>query len=249
MVQTFLRDLRAFCSPIWVVLGFLFCSLVGLAISAIAGSSNGLHVMGRSWARFSLWAAGVHVDFEGEENIPQEGAAVFACNHASQFDILALYAALPLQFRFVVKKELFRIPFFGYVMRTTGYIPIDRSGGREAIRSLQAAAAQVQEGTSVVVFPEGTRSPDGRLRPFKVGGILLAIKAGCPVVPVAISGSHRVLPKGSFRVRPGRIRVKIGPPIPTVESGKPRPKEALVQHAWEAVCERLEAENRPAGSR
>lgn len=174
--------------------------------------------------------AGVKLHVTGLENIPSGGPVVFASNHASQFDIPVLYLALGVQFRFLVKKELFSIPLFGTAMRRAGYIPIDRSGGRAAVLSLKKAAQRIKEGTSIVVFPEGTRSPDGRLQPFKAGGMQLAIQAGCPIVPVAISGSHEVLPKGSLTLKPGLITVAIGKPIDPNGS-----KDDVTKKTWDAI--------------
>lgn len=211
----------------------------------ITGSGDPAHNVGRLWGRFVLWGSRVKVDVTGREHIPAGVPVVFASNHASQFDIPILYQVLPVQFRFLVKKELFKIPVFGAAMRRTGYIPIDRTRGKAALQSLREAADRIREGTSVVVFPEGTRSSDGRLSSFKVGGMILAIKAQCPVVPVAISGSHKILPKGSLRIRSGRVRVSIGPPVPTMNADGPRLKEELTAEVWEAIASMLAEDNRP----
>jgi len=238
---------RAFLAPAVIVLSFVLLAVLAIAASMVTGSGDPAHRVGRIWARIALRAAGVKVRVGGRGHIPRGEPVVFACNHASQFDIPVVYAALPVQFRFLVKKELFRIPLFGLAMRRTGYIPVDRAGGKAALRSLEEAAARIREGTSVVIFPEGTRSPDGRLRPFKAGGILLAVKAGCRVVPVAVSGSHRILPKGTLKVRSGEVRVGIGPAVNTVrEGGRSRSKDDVAMDVWNAIAAMLEEENRPA---
>jgi 1-acyl-sn-glycerol-3-phosphate acyltransferase len=162
-----------------------------------------------------LLVSGVRVHVEGLEKIDVRHAYVFAANHQSQFDIFALLGYLPLQFRWLAKKELFRIPLFGTAMKHADYIPIDRTNRKQAFKSIDLAAAKVREGTSIVIFPEGTRSVDGKLKSFKKGGFFLAIKSGRPVVPVSISGTHEILPKDSFRLRPGAVWVYIGDPIPT----------------------------------
>jgi 1-acyl-sn-glycerol-3-phosphate acyltransferase len=154
-------------------------------------------------------------------------------------DIPVLYLALPVQFRFIVKKELFKIPLFGLAMKKTGYIPVDRSGGRESLKSIQEAAAKIKSGTSVVVFPEGTRSHDGNLGPFKLGGMLVALKANCRIVPVAISGSHHILPKGARIARCGDINVFIGRPLTTEIDGKAKSREKITQEVWEAILDLL----------
>jgi 1-acyl-sn-glycerol-3-phosphate acyltransferase len=178
-------------------------------------TGNGPHLIARLWARLILMATLVKVDVTGRENLDANGTYVFAANHSSMYDILVLLACLPVQFRWLAKEELFRIPFFGRAMRKCGYIPVNRSDPREGIRSLRQAAKQIKAGASVVIFPEGTRSVDGLIGGFKKGGISLALRAGQPLVPVSISGAHRALPTHSLRVRPGPIKVVIDAPIPT----------------------------------
>ncbi|NDY41680.1 1-acyl-sn-glycerol-3-phosphate acyltransferase [Dissulfurirhabdus thermomarina] len=220
---------------------------VAIAMSLVTRSGDAAHRLGRRWSRWLLAAAGVEVEVTGREHLAGlPGGLVIAANHASQLDILALFVALPIQFRFVAKKELFHLPLLGPAMRFTGYIPIDRSGGRSAVESLNRAAEVVRSGVAVLIFPEGTRSPDGRLRPFKPGGVLLARKAGTPVLPVAISGSHRCLPRGSILVRPGRIRVRLLPPVDPVGPGGPKGKDALTRELHQAILSGLDPGNRPA---
>lgn len=179
-------------------------------------SPNYMHITGRIWGIVSLRLAGVRLKVEGRENLPNDGQPViFAGNHQSNFDILAYFAGLPLQFRWMAKEELFHIPLFGLAMRRSGYIPIDRSDRRKAMQSMSVAAERIRGGTSVVIFPEGTRSGDGRLQEFKKGGLLIALKAQVPIVPVAISGSGKALPKNSFIFRPGTIHLRILPPLAT----------------------------------
>ncbi|MDH5715593.1 MAG: 1-acyl-sn-glycerol-3-phosphate acyltransferase, partial [Candidatus Aminicenantes bacterium] len=158
---------------------------------------------------------GARVEVRGAENVIRGGPQIFASNHQSICDILVLAGYLPVQFRWIAKKELFRIPFMGWHMSRGGYIRIDRSSMSQSARSVREAAAQIRGGKSVVIFPEGTRSPDGHLQPFKRGAFSLAILAQVPVVPIAIDGSHKVVRKGSLRIHPGRIRVVIDKPIPT----------------------------------
>lgn len=152
---------------------------------------------------------------KGGQQLSSKTPYVFAANHLSQFDIFALQGYLTMDFRWLAKKELFQIPIFGAAMRMVGYIPVDRSRGRKALVSLNEAAARVAAGTSVVIFPEGTRSKDGKLHPFKSGAMVLAIKAGVPIVPVAIKGTYEVLPKGKLLARSGHVELTIGSPIET----------------------------------
>jgi len=134
-------------------------------------------------------------------------------NHQSDFDILIALAHIPVQFRWIAKKELFAIPIFGAAMRSAGYIEIDRSNREKAIRSIDEAALRIRSGKSVMTFPEGTRSPDGHIKAFKQGAFHLAIQSGVPIIPVTIIGSGRIMPKRSLRIKPGQIKMVIGKPI------------------------------------
>ena len=135
-------------------------------------------------------------------------------NHQSDFDIFIVLAHVPVQFRWLAKKELFHIPIFGPAMRTAGYIEIDRQNRERAFKSLDEAAEKIGQGKSVMTFPEGTRSRDGRMKPFKQGTFYLAIKSGAPIIPVSIIGSGEIMPKRSLQVNPGRIIMAIDKPIP-----------------------------------
>ncbi|HKJ05333.1 MAG TPA: lysophospholipid acyltransferase family protein [Geopsychrobacteraceae bacterium] len=196
------------CVYLWTFLVILF----GVPFSFI--SPDYLHNCAIIWAKGCLRLAGVRIKVEGSEHL-QNRSAVYIANHQSQFDILAMYACLPIQFRWMAKRELFDIPLFGMAMRRCDYIPIDRSNRRKAMQSMITAAQRIKDGTSVIVFPEGTRSPDGKLLPFKKGGFLIALKAQAPIVPIAIDGSFSLLPRGSFLVRPGEIKVTILPAVET----------------------------------
>ncbi|VAW39348.1 Acyl-CoA:1-acyl-sn-glycerol-3-phosphate acyltransferase [hydrothermal vent metagenome] len=174
-------------------------------------------VFPRMWARITCRIAGVRVQIEGLENIEADQTYIFAANHASQFDIFTLQGYFPHDFRWIAKKELFRIPIFGTAMQRTGFIAMDRTHGRAALKSLNKAAEQIAGGTSVIIFPEGTRSRDGRLHPFKAGAIMLAIKAGVPVVPIGINGTYEILPKGRLLADSGEVVIRVGTPIPTAD--------------------------------
>lgn len=189
----------------------------------------------RRWARAILRAAGVRVEMEGAEGL-RRGPQVLVANHESWFDVLVLSAYLPVDYRFVAKKELARIPIFGPAWQACGHIAIDRQDREAAIESLGEARRQVDdESPTIVMFPEGTRSPDGALHAFKKGAFVLAIQAGVPVVPAGIVGSRAVMEKGSFRVRAGTIRVRIGEPIP-VEGLTHGDRNRLASTARDAVA-------------
>jgi len=182
-------------------------------ISTLFDASGRIHAAhARLWARLMLELNRVNVTVCGSELLP-EGPVIFMSNHQSNFDILSLLAAMPRRFYWIAKKELFEIPLFGHSMRRGGYIPLDRSDGRKALQSLDEAAATIRQGKSVVLFPEGTRTTDGKLLPFKRGGFVLARKADVPVIPVTINGSGRINPANQFRLYSGDISITIHPPV------------------------------------
>ncbi len=194
----------------------------------------------RRWVRLLLGLAGVRVRLDGVDRVDWSGPVVAVANHQSWFDVFTLIATLPGHTRFVAKKELGRIPIFGPAWRRCGHISLDRSDRAKAVESLEGASRKVREDKlTLVLFPEGTRSPDGRLQAFKKGAFVLAIRAGVPIVPIGIAGSRAVMPKGSFRIHPGEIRVRIGEPIP-VEGLDHASRNELMSRARAAVAELME---------
>lgn len=175
--------------------------------------SNAVIRAGKLWSRIMLAAVGARVVYHDLQRAREHLPCIFIANHQSMIDIWVMFAVIPLSTRFVAKQELFRIPVFGWAIASCGCIGIDRTNRAEAIRSLRAAGEQIRAGRSVVLYPEGSRSPDGRLRPFKKGAFHLALQAAVPIVPVVITGSYDVLPPRSLRVRPGRVEVHLEPPI------------------------------------
>jgi 1-acyl-sn-glycerol-3-phosphate acyltransferase len=171
--------------------------------------------LAQCWAAFNLWAFGINVRPRRLAALDPKRPYIFMSNHRSQLDPLAVIAALPdFQLRWVAKKELIDVPVFGWALQRGGHIVIDRSDQRQAITTLRAAREQMLAGVSVVIFPEGTRSSaEQGLLPLKKGGFMLALETGFPIVPVAIRGSHALLPKGSWHIREGDIEVVIGKPI------------------------------------
>ncbi len=162
-----------------------------------------------------LTIGGIKVVVEGKEHIPATGSCIFVANHSSHFDIPASMIGIgTTRLRIIYKKELERIPIFGWAMKWTGmYIAINRGRGTEAQQSLEKAIHRIRNGDSVILYPEGTRTSDGNLQPFKRGAFNLAVKAGVPIVPVTINGSYRILPKDSFHIKPGTISIIIGEPV------------------------------------
>lgn len=188
--------------------------LAAAVLAATRGYADGqLRFLARWWGRTICRLAGVRPRINGLANLDGKRPYIFVANHQSQFDIFVLQGYFEYDFRWLAKKELFQIPLLGWGMRRSGYIPVDRGHGRQALASLGVAAQRIAAGTSVVIFPEGTRSPDGQLLPFKAGGMVLAIKAGVEVVPMAIAGTHEILPKGRLLPRPGSVCIEIGRPI------------------------------------
>lgn len=172
-----------------------------------------VHRYARVWGKTALLVNHVKVRMDGLEELDGKGPYIFMSNHQGSYDIFALLAHLPFQFKWLAKKELFSIPFFGWTMAAAGYISIDREGTRETVKALNEAAEKIREGMSVVIFPEGSRSPDGSIQPFKKGGFTLAIKSGVPIVPIAITGSRDIMPKDKLTAASGEIRIRMSPPI------------------------------------
>lgn len=189
------------------------------------------------WGRSLLWLLGVEVLVEGSGNAPT-GAAVFAANHTSALDIPILFSHLPADFRILHKRSMYFMPILGLYLYFGGHIGIDRGNPFRAKRSLHRAAERIRSGTSVAVFPEGTRSPDAGVQTFKRGSFLLALEAGVPVVPVSLVGIKRLAPGGLLRMKPGQVRMVIHQPVATV--GR-TPEEAAtlaeeVRHVVAATC-------------
>jgi len=199
--------------------------------------------IGGAWSRVLLRLLRVEVVAEGLEHVPA-GPAVYAANHASALDILIVFGHLPVDFRIIYKRSLSLVPFVGWAIRLGGHLPIDRRHPFRARRSLDAAARRIRGGTSVVVFPEGTRSPDGTVRRFKRGSFSLAIAAGVPVVPVSLVGVKGVVPRGLPSVRPGTVRAVLLPPVP-VAGREPEDAEALAEEVRTIVASPLSFRGAP----
>ncbi len=203
-----------------------------------SGRSYAVHA--RLWARLALALNNTPVTLQGAEHLP-DGPFIMMSNHQSGFDILSLIAAVPRRIYWIAKKELFDIPVFGPSMRRGGYIPLDRSDGRKALKSMDHAASIIRQGSSVVMFPEGTRTKDGRLLPFKRGGFMLAVRAGVPVIPVTINGSGRVNPGGLIRLYSGGITITLHPGIVIPEGmKKSEAEEWLMEKVRESIDSCLE---------
>lgn len=203
--------------------GTLILALVAVAVSWIPPRGNGMLFIARAWSRCLLAAAGVRVEVEMHPRLRAAAERgdnqVYMANHASYMDIPALLTVIPTQVRFAAKRSLFSIPIFGWSLWAGGFIPVDRKNRARARDAFAIAVRRLRGGASVLFFPEGTRSHDGGLGTFERGGFLLAIKSGVPVVPVGVEGTYGVMPRHRLTVRPGRVTVRLGEPVPTAGLG------------------------------
>jgi 1-acyl-sn-glycerol-3-phosphate acyltransferase len=189
----------------------------------------------RRWARAILWAAKVKVEMQGLEKLHVDRPQIIVSNHQSWFDVFVLAAHLPVRYRFVAKQELAKIPVFGPAWRSCGHVSVDRGNKEAAVEALDQAWREVrEERLTMILFPEGTRSRDGRLQPFKKGAFVLAVQGQVPIVPMAVVGTREIMAKGDTRVRSGTVTVRIGTPIPT-EGSTIRDRNRLLQASWDAI--------------
>ncbi|MEK6757475.1 MAG: lysophospholipid acyltransferase family protein [Bacteroidota bacterium] len=194
------------------------------------------HSVARAWSRFILWIFGIKVTVRGVEHLDASKHYIYVSNHASMFDIPAVVVGIPDDLRFVLKKELTKVPLWGWALKYGHYITIDRGKARDAVKSLEEAAERMRTGASVILFAEGTRTRDGKLQPFKRGAFALAARAGVPIVPVAINNTFRILPKGSIHVRPANIEMVLDKPISTQDIETREGEVKLMAEVREAIA-------------
>lgn len=216
-------------------------SVVWISIAFVAtlltfNRNTALVLARRCWAPGLLWGAQADFRVEPNPNIDWKTPHIYAMNHQSMLDIVCAFAGLPVNIRFVAKHSLAYVPFLGWYMWLTGMVFINRSNRFKAVESLKLAGKRIREGANIIAYPEGTRTVDGKVQPFKKGPFVLAIEAGVPIVPVAIEGSHQALPTGGFRLRPRVIRMKLGAPIPTVGRA-PGERDALLREVRDAIIQ------------
>lgn len=199
---------------IFAVITFFAGSLLVLLLILFGMNRRKAFVsVSRPWAAAVLKVAGIKLTVSGLENVSFDGPKVIVSNHQGNFDIPILISVLPLDFRFLVKKELFRVPFFGWYLKGRGDIPIDREKGKKAHHTLKISAELVKKGSPMLIFPEGTRSRDGSLGRFKRGSLVLAYDSGAKIMPVGINGSFDIQKKGGFMISPSIVSVNIGKPV------------------------------------
>lgn len=206
----FLRSLWAWFVIVVATLGF---GIPSIFAAFVPPRGEWYLPFARGWARVVLAGTGVRVRAAGRERAAASDGCIYFANHESLFDIFVLLAVLPGRLRFLAKKSLFSVPVLGWSMAAAGYVPVDRDDRRQAAESLDIAAARLRAGMRVIIFPEQTRTRTGELLPFKKGGVLLALRTGAPIVPVAIAGTFAIQQRGGFWLSPGRVEVEIGDPI------------------------------------
>ena len=178
----------------------------------ITGDANFMYWVFIGALRVTMRIAGIHIRVEGTEHIPP-GVCVFASNHASNIDPVALVPNIPRRVALLAKKEVFSVPILSKALHLARLVPVDRADREAAAESVDIAVEYLKEGLSFLVYPEGTRSPDGHLLPFKKGTFVMAIRAGVPVVPVSLAGTQRLMRKGDWTLHPGEVVVRYGPPV------------------------------------
>lgn len=231
--------IQTVCIIVWTVLVTFFWGIVVILASFIINNENFTHNLAKIWAKSILFAGRIRVTVTGYSNIDPGRSYIYMSNHQSNFDIPVLLAYLDIQFRWLAKAELFKIPIFGYAMKRAGYISIDRSNRKSAFESLKEAAKKIRNGVSVLIFPEGTRSRDGNIRPFKKGGFALAVDSGVPVVPIVIHGTWSIMSKKGIRIKPGNVVIEILKPIETSDYTR-KTRDDLMEKVGQAICRSFE---------
>jgi len=226
------------------LLSFLLVLLIGTPLviyAVISGNTDPLYRTGIYCAAWVTRLGGIRVQVRGREKIPAGQAVVFMANHQSNADAPALFPCLP-PVLVLVKQEIFTIPVFGRAMRQRGFIPVDRAHRERAIQAVDEASESLRAGHSFVIFPEGTRSPDGRLQRLKKGGFIMALKAQALIVPVSISGGRKIMEKGDWAIHSGAMQVSFHDPISTVGRSL---DDGIIDEVRSAILEGLEEDERP----
>lgn len=226
----------------------LYILMVGpflLVYTLVSRNPDPLYWAGISGVMFFVRAVGVRVRVVGKERIPP-GVCLFVANHTSSADAPAVVGAIPRRIAILLKESLFRYPIVGQAFRLARFIPVNRRERDAAVESLEKAIAELRAGQSFLIYPEGTRSPDGRLQEFKKGAVVVAIKAGVPIVPMACSGAHRVMEKRSLVIHPGEILVEFLEPI-DASAYTFEQRDVLNQRLHDAMAAGLPPDQRPVG--
>lgn len=214
-----------------------------LIYSLLSGDGEPVYRTGVRGARLALWLAGVQLEVQGRDRIPRGRPVVFMANHQSNCDPPALLAVLP-RVLVMVKKEFFRVPIMGIAMRLVGFIRVYRKNRGQALDAVDRGVLALKAGRSFLVYPEGTRSPDGRLQKFKKGVFFMALKAGAPIVPISVSGSSKIMLKGKFVMRPGRVRITFHDSVST-EGLTVEDRDIIIERVRQAILTDLAKDEWP----
>ena len=225
-----------------VVLITAFFAPLAIIVSFFTRTGNPVHSIARIWGQSILLISRVHVRVQGLANIDSSKSYIYMSNHRSNFDIPVLLGCLPIQFRWLAKAELFRIPVFGRAMLGAGYIKINRFNQKSAFKSISTAARRLKDGVSVMIFPEGTRSRDGSIQKFKKGGFVMAIESGVPIIPVILKGTWSIMAKSSLRINRGDVEMEIAEPINTT-GYLMETKEELMDRVRTVICQKFNSAN------
>jgi len=226
-----------------LVLAVIFLLPLLVLWSLIAGNPDLMYGLAMKLVRLETRLLGIRVRVEGVDKVPS-GPCIFVANHASSIDPMAFIPAIPRRVGILAKQELFRIPIFGTAMRVAEFVPVDRGNKESASAAASLAVQRLKKGLSFVIFSEGTRSPDGRMRPFKRGAFTLAIEAGIPVVPVSIVGAHRLMKKGEKIVRRGSVTIRFAEPI-DASAFTFEQRDELLARVQNAVAAGLQPDQQP----
>ena len=227
-------------------LTFAYILVVGLPFlihAWLTKNTDRIYQIGVTGARFALWLSGVHLEVHGREKVPHGRAAIFMPNHQSNCDPPAMISVLP-PVLVMAKKEFFRVPILGAAMTARGFIPVDRKNREKAIAAVERAVESLKAGNSFLAYPEGTRSPDGRLQAFKKGLFVMAIKGGALIVPMSVSGASKIMHKGQFVIHPGTVRITFHDPI-CAGNYTLDDRRKLIEVTREAILKGLEPDEWP----
>jgi 1-acyl-sn-glycerol-3-phosphate acyltransferase len=219
--------LRSLLTYLGVSLYVLVAAPVGMTLALAFRSQRSLYFLGHTGVRLALALSGIGFKVAGAEHLPLDRAAVYCSNHQSNVDPPVLFEALHPRMHILYKAEIDRIPLLARAFRVGGFIPIDRRHKEAAMRAIDQGAAALRSGQSFLIFPEGTRSRTGELLPFKKGGFLMAMKAGAPIVPIAVQGGQAAMRRGSWRLQPATLTIRVGEPVET--AGRTNDRVDLVQ--------------------